>query len=76
MAADDTWHYLFTGTAGNGQTWQTEGNVICDFIDVLTAAAADSFSKLTHGNAVYGFPGLCCVGPYKVDKVILAKGTV
>lgn len=61
--------YRMDGTAADGQTWSTQGTVVCEFGDALFNATRDSFRLLTDGRAVYGKPGVGCVGPYNVTRL-------
>ena len=69
--------YDIVGTAANDQTWSTMGEVeveqLGNFPDVPMLALQDSFLKLTHGNAVYGLPGVGCDGPYTIIKMTIEK---
>ena len=54
-----TYEYTMKGTAADGQTWETEGAIDdADFSFVPLRALADSFHKLTNGEAVFGHPGI------------------
>ena len=64
------------GTAGNGQTWKTNGTVTDgdnDFMAVVDDAMRLSFNQLTGGKAVYGKPGVGCVGPYELQRIVIEK---
>jgi hypothetical protein len=63
--------YRMTGTAAQGQTWETTGSIELragEFPDCAGVALQDSFLKLTDGKAVFGHPGLGCSGPYQVTE--------
>lgn len=69
--------YVINGTAAEGQTWVTSGLIeieeLGNFPDVPMLALKDSFLKLTHGNAVFGNPGLGCNGPYTITRMLIEK---
>lgn len=71
--------YSFTveGTARNEQTWKTEGGIIVekegDFPNAVKMAMEKSFDQLTNGKAVFGFPGLGCSGPYKIQRLVVER---
>ena len=64
-------HYRFAiaGSGANGQSWKTSGTLHCDFIHAFDAAMEETFRQLTQGLAVYGRPGLGCLGPYDIHSV-------
>lgn len=66
------YEYIVSGTAYDGQTWITQGTITTEFHKVFDTVMKESFQKLTNGEAVYGFPGLGCQGPYKVTKLVIA----
>jgi hypothetical protein len=72
-----TYSYCVQGTAGNGQTWCVDGKVQVQgdgyFPSVLERAQAEAFEALTHGKAIYGYPGLGCSGPYKIVGMIVSR---
>ena len=63
------------GTAARGQTWTTTGEIeieeLGNFSAVPDLALKDSFLKLTHGNAIYGLPGVGCNGPYTITRMLI-----
>lgn len=67
--------YEINGTGANEQTWKTTGTVevesLGEFPNVPTLALKDSFLKLTHGNAIFGHPGVGCKGPYTVTRFLI-----
>lgn len=69
--------YTMKGTAADGQSWSTNGEVSVDkpgeFANALAQAQMDSFMQLTNGKAVFGKPGLGCRGPYNIDRFTLEK---
>lgn len=71
-----TYTYHITGTASQGQTWATNGQVTAepgDFTEVVQAALIGSFEDLTSGKAVYGRPGIGCDGPYRILELIIRE---
>ena len=70
------YHFEIQGSAGNGQTWKTSGIVeddANDMMGVFDDAMRASFNQLTDGKAVYGKPGVGCVGPYELRIVVIEK---
>jgi hypothetical protein len=69
--------YEITGSAMGLQTWTTVGEVEThaagDFPVVPGLALEQSFTKLTAGEAVYGFPGIGCRGPYGITRMVIEK---
>jgi hypothetical protein len=68
-----TYTYTVSGTAADGQTWETVGTIACEFVDVWHHAMRCSFEDLTKGEAVYGQPGVGCQGPYDIDKIVIEQ---
>jgi hypothetical protein len=69
-----TYRYTINGTAAGGQTWETTGEIEAlpgNLPDVLQLAMAESFMKLTRGEAVFGHPGVGCSGPYAVARFLV-----
>jgi hypothetical protein len=69
--------YEVAGKAADGQTWTTKG-VVGDFKPgqfnaAVKTAMADAFMDLTHGHAVYGYPGKGCDGPYAVTRLLIEE---
>jgi hypothetical protein len=63
--------YRMTGTAAQGQTWETTGTIELpagEFPTCAGVALQDSFIKLTNGKAVFGHPSLGCSGPYSIAE--------
>jgi hypothetical protein len=71
------YRYVIQGTASGGQTWTTVGEVEThaarDFLAVPSLALEDGFMKLTDGQAIYGFPGVGCNGPYGITRMLIEK---
>jgi hypothetical protein len=69
--------YTLEGTAADGQTWCSSGEVYTenegDFPLALQDAQRRAFQQLTQGKAVYGIPGIGCRGPYKITKLIVER---
>jgi hypothetical protein len=69
------YNYQMDGEAAAGQSWITNGIIELptpgEFVRLSELALRDSFQKLTNNKAVYGKPGLGCVGPYKIRKLVL-----
>lgn len=69
-----TYRFTMDGTAADGQTWRTNGEVSAeqagDFPLLLEQAQRDSFMQLTRGKAVFGKPGVGCRGPYSIKKFL------
>jgi len=65
--------YVITGSAGDGQTWKTEGRVECDYEDVWNVVNRESFIRLTRGQAIFGKPGVGCQGPYDIHEVVIKQ---
>jgi hypothetical protein len=73
-----TYTYRINGTAAGGQTWETSGSIEAlpgQFPAVCNQALSESFDKLTQGNAVFGFPGLGCQGPYVLTRLLIEVAT-
>jgi len=72
-----TYFYAVEGSAGGGQTWETDGTVDVagrgNFMMAVNEAISRSFAVLTNGEAVYGKPGLGCVGPYRIVKFTISE---
>lgn len=62
------YNWKISGVDGNGNSWTTKGSITSNesFLEVVDEAIRQSFTKLTKGLAVYGNPGVGCVGPYKI----------
>jgi hypothetical protein len=72
------YHYLVEGTAAaTGQTWAASGIVATeqagDFALVPTHALREAFEQLTSGKAIFGFPGVSCIGPYAITRLLVEK---
>jgi hypothetical protein len=68
---EKTYRFAVHGTAADQQTWGVSGTVEClpgDFPAACDLALRQSFIKLTKGEAVFGFPGMGCRGPYGITK--------
>ena len=69
--------YEIHGSAAHGQTWGVTGVVETqeqgDFMLTPNLAMRDAFGQLTQGKAVYGHPGVGCVGPYRVTRMVIEK---
>jgi hypothetical protein len=73
-----TYHYEFSGTAADGQTWTAKGSfsVMTESItEAIDIAHGFAFGKLTKGKAVYGLPGVGCNGPYTITHIDIRKDT-
>ena len=72
-----TYAYAIDGTARDGQTWKTRGEVRVigagQFMEAVQKAMGNSFLQLTDGKATYGKPGVGCVGPYRVTNLTIAE---
>lgn len=74
------YHYRVHGIGGQGQTWAVTGIVEIDcekrsFAVVPQFVIENAFEKLTHGKAVYGSPGLGCVGPYRITRLLVEEAS-
>jgi hypothetical protein len=71
------YRYEIQGSAAHGQTWTTEGMVetmqMGEFPFVPQKAIQQSFMKLTEGKAVYGSPGVACIGPYTIKRMLIEE---
>jgi hypothetical protein len=70
------YNYILNGTGAGGHTWKAEGTVMAapgDFLKVPLAATRDAFVQLTQGKAIYGKPGVACLGPYQVKKMVIEE---
>jgi hypothetical protein len=71
------YRYQINGSAADGQTWVTQGEVESyaagDFPSVPGLALEQSFMKLTAGEAIFGHPGLGCKGPYGITRMLIEK---
>lgn len=70
------YQFEINGTAAQGQTWQHSGRVEDtenDLIGVVEAAMIETFLQLTSGKAVFGRPGVGCIGPYEITKLTLER---
>lgn len=65
--------YVISGSAGDGQTWTTEGQIECAYDRAWDFANRDSFIKLTRGLAIFGKPGVGCQGPYDIHRVLIQQ---
>jgi hypothetical protein len=69
------YRWTVSGTAADGQTWETSGTVESvqpgNFPDVCGVALQQSFMDLTRGRAVFGQPGVGCRGPYKITRLLV-----
>lgn len=65
--------YVAEGTAADGQTWRTEGDIDASFPDCFDRAMVHSFQQLTQGKAAFGKQGVGCRGPYKVKRFELTE---
>jgi len=74
-----TYFYTIEGTAAGGQTWETDGTVDTigrgEFMKAVKEAMHRSFIKITNGDAVFGHPGLGCVGPYAIISLTITERT-
>ena len=72
-----TYAYEISGGAARGQSWTTRGEVGITtpgaFRVALDDAMRASFMQLTHGDAIYGQPGLGCEGPYTVTRMLIEE---
>jgi hypothetical protein len=71
-------HYRWQmkGNAARGQTWETSGTVsvrLADFPSLMDRIMADNFHQLTHGKAVFGYPGIGCQGPYDILELSIRQ---
>jgi hypothetical protein len=60
-ANDNRWVIINRVTAEPGEIWRKVPEVI----------GGEVFMQLTGGKAVFGSPGLKCVGPYRILKVMI-----
>jgi hypothetical protein len=71
------YRYRVEGLDRNQQTWATSGTVTTELEGSFPLAVGDilsaSFDQLTEGKAVYGQPGVGCVGPYQIVKLIVER---
>ena len=68
--------YTISGSAADGQTWETKGDVEVPaehFPEVANIALAETFATLTQGKAVYGKPGVGCNGPYRIRRMVIEE---
>jgi hypothetical protein len=69
--------YELYGTAAGTQTWKTEGTIETEgagaFIDAPYRAIEQSFVKLTRGEAIFGYPGVGCSGPYIITRMMIER---
>ncbi len=69
--------YAVEGTASDGQTWTTTGEVDYEkeggFPVAVQEAMRLSFEQLTQGRAVYGHPGVGCRGPYTIQRLLVER---
>ena len=73
-----TKHYTWNvwGTGSNQQSWKTSGVIALApsaFPSIFEVVMAETFKQLTHGKAVYGQPGVGCVGPYDIDGISIEQ---
>ncbi len=70
------YRFEVAGTTGRGQAYSCEGIVESpSFHEGMQDAMRDSFQQLTRGRAVFGEPGLGCVGPYTLTRFLLTEVT-
>jgi hypothetical protein len=71
------YRYEMHGRAAHDQTWVVTGEVETrnagEFLKAPQAALADAFVQLTNGNAIFGLPGVGCVGPYRIVKLTIEE---
>jgi hypothetical protein len=70
------YRYEISGTAADDQTWKTEGTITDttnDIVSMFTGILRASFHQLTHGEAVFGKPGVGCNGPYDIRKIVIEQ---
>jgi hypothetical protein len=69
------YRWTVSGTAADGQTWETSGTVgpvqPGNFPAVCGSALEQSFIDLTGGRAIYGQPGVGCRGPYTITRLLV-----
>jgi hypothetical protein len=75
-------HYVVAGTAAGGQTWEVEGEIAGEYeLDggppdlrrMMEQVGRQSFVQLTQGKAVFGHPGVGCIGPYTYMDIRLMR---
>ena len=66
--------WALTGTDGNGNRWETSGEVDkAVFHDALDDAQRLSFHQLVQGKAKFGNPGVGCSGSYRIDSLTINR---
>ena len=66
--------YSISGIAAEDQSWHTTGIIkVKNASEVFDVAMRDSFQQLTQGKAVYGKPGVGCVGPYELYRILIER---
>jgi hypothetical protein len=65
------YQYKINGRGSNDQTWEVEGTIESNFVDMFTNVMLECFKTLTQGKAIYGKPGVGCQGPYDVTKIVI-----
>lgn len=74
MPVMHTYDWSISGYDAHNNTWATHGKVsvkTSEFPQIFDMVMRQSFGQLTQGKAVYGKPGVRCVGPYQVTSVII-----
>jgi len=69
-------HYTVAGNARDNQTWEVSGTILIPpggFRDAVDQVMRATFISLTHGKAIYGKPGLHCMGPYHFTKLVMEE---
>lgn len=71
------YRYSVSGEAARGQTWSVAGIIEREQAGMFGAlpelVMRETFLKLTEGQAVFGHPGLGCIGPYRVTDFTIQE---
>jgi hypothetical protein len=69
------YEYKMEGKAADDQTWLVVGELSVigrgNFNDTMDHVMMEGFKQLTNGKAVFGQPGVGCVGPYHITKLLI-----
>jgi hypothetical protein len=65
------YRYKIEGSNRDGQTFKTEGNILCKFEEAHISALRSGFKNLTCGRAIFGKPGVGCSGPYDIHSILI-----
>jgi hypothetical protein len=67
------YHYRVEGKAPMDQTWSVDGDLCCDWCNVMEYIMVQTHHELKSGKALLGKTGVKCRGPFEITRMIIKQ---